>query len=406
MPIRVPALRRKLNRKRQPVGVVTLTDYQLHHRRDFYCGDWDTPECRQRYAELIGQWEIAGRRWPGRLKIIGVTVAEIVQRYWRWAQTYYSKGGADTIKAAWRVLVAQAGELPAADFGPIKLRTVRQAMIGVGWNRTFINQQIHRVAAIFKWAAGNELLPIAAYQALKAIEPLKRGRCTAPEPKPVRPVAAEHVDAIRPWVSRQVWAMVELQRLTGARPGELVALRPLDIDRSGDVWRAELTEHKTLHRGKVRALNFGPLAQQALVEFLLRPDDAFLFSPREAENERIVAATQARVTDAKTGHRATGRRRKDVGDCYSVSSYRRAITRACDQANRWVKGGRICADADRLIPRWHPHQLRHTAATGIRRQFGLEAASTVLGHSSARITDAVYAERDQGIVEDVMRRIG
>jgi integrase len=56
--------------------------------------------------------------------------------------------------------------------------------------------------------------------------------------------------------------------------------------------------------------------------------------------------------------------------------------------------------------RWHPHQLRHTAGTLIRREFGLEAAQLALGHSSARVTDAVYAERDMARVIEVMKRIG
>ena len=34
-----------------------------------------------------------------------------------------------------------------------------------------------------------------------------------------------HIDAIKPFVSRQVWALVQLQLLTGARAGELVGMR-------------------------------------------------------------------------------------------------------------------------------------------------------------------------------------
>ncbi len=56
--------------------------------------------------------------------------------------------------------------------------------------------------------------------------------------------------------------------------------------------------------------------------------------------------------------------------------------------------------------RWHPHQLRHTAGPLIRREFGLEAAQLALGHSSAKVTDAVYAERDMARVIEVMKRIG
>ena len=37
----------------------------------------------------------------------------------------------------------------------------------------------------------------------------------------------------------------------------------------------------------------------------------------------------------------------------------------------------------RVVERWHPHRLRHSAATRIRREHGLEAARVILGHSSA-----------------------
>ena len=54
---------------------------------------------------------------------------------------------------------------------------------------------------------------------------------------------------------------------------------------------------------------------------------------------------------------------------------------------------------------WHPHQLRHAAATRIRRQYGLEAARAVLGHKSLAITE-VYAEQDTAKVEEIARLAG
>ena len=57
----------------------------------------------------------------------------------------------------------------------------------------------------------------------------------------------------------------------------------------------------------------------------------------------------------------------------------------------------------RKAHRWHPNQLRHTAATLIRARFGLEAAQAVLGHASADMTQ-VYAERDLAKAAEVMRR--
>jgi integrase len=42
----------------------------------------------------------------------------------------------------------------------------------------------------------------------------------------------------------------------------------------------------------------------------------------------------------------------------------------------------------------------------LRRESGLEVAQLALGHASAQVTDAVYAERDRAKVMDVMRKIG
>ena len=55
--------------------------------------------------------------------------------------------------------------------------------------------------------------------------------------------------------------------------------------------------------------------------------------------------------------------------------------------------------------RWSPNRLRHSAATAIRRQFGLEAAQVTLGHASADVTQ-VYAEGDSEKAAEVMRLIG
>jgi integrase len=49
--------------------------------------------------------------------------------------------------------------------------------------------------------------------------------------------------------------------------------------------------------------------------------------------------------------------------------------------------------------------LRHTAATLIRKQFGLEAAQVILGHAVADVTQ-VYAERDAEKARAVARQVG
>ena len=70
------------------------------------------------------------------------------------------------------------------------------------------------------------------------------------------------------------------------------------------------------------------------------------------------------------------------------------------------KGLKTKLDEWRREHRWFPYQLRHAAATLYRREHGLEASALVLGHASARVTDAVYAERDQTKVAEIMRLVG
>jgi hypothetical protein len=53
----------------------------------------------------------------------------------------------------------------------------------------------------------------------------------------VTPVPDENVDAVRPFVGRQVGAMIEHQRLTGMRPGEVAVMRTIDVTMVGDMWK-------------------------------------------------------------------------------------------------------------------------------------------------------------------------
>jgi integrase len=59
----------------------------------------------------------------------------------------------------------------------------------------------------------------------------------------------------------------------------------------------------------------------------------------------------------------------------------------------------------RLTHYWHPHQLRHNAATKLRKEFGLDVAQVVLGHKTLAVTQ-VYAERNIESAAKVMLVVG
>ena len=55
--------------------------------------------------------------------------------------------------------------------------------------------------------------------------------------------------------------------------------------------------------------------------------------------------------------------------------------------------------------RFHPHRLRHSFATEVRREFGPEAQMVLLGHRTTRMVD-LYGELDRQLGVKVMQKIG
>lgn len=294
-------------------------------------------------------------------------------------------GEAKNIKDATRPLQALYAMHPVAEFGPAAVKAVRQQMIDAKLSRTVINARINRIRRAFKWGVENELVPPAVLHALQAVAALRAGRSGAKETGPVRPVPEAHVAAVLQFATPQVRAMIELQQLTGMRPNEVTAIRLADIDRTKKLWAYRPARHKTEHHGIERVIYLGPKAQAVLAPFLDRPQDAYLFSPKDA-----VRHTRERL--ARNGNRKKRRinPKRVAGSRYTRRSYYRAIARACEKAG---------------IEAWGPNRLRHSAATYLRKQYGIEAARVVLGHTSS-VTTEIYAELDRSRAADIMAEVG
>jgi hypothetical protein len=118
------------------------------------------------------------------------TVAEVCSVYLKFAQSYYVKDGKSTttiygVRVALRFLRQGYGHTPIVDFGPLALKALRETMIAEGHSRRYINDNIDRIRRVFKWAAGEEMLPSSVYQSLKTVPSLRKGRSEARELPPV-----------------------------------------------------------------------------------------------------------------------------------------------------------------------------------------------------------------------------
>jgi integrase len=264
----------------------------------------------------------------------GISVNELCVAFLRHADQHYRKGGKRTAEydcfvSAIRPLKELFGVVPVGEFGPCALKTVRQKMVEKGWCRRYVNKSTARIRRVFKFGVENETVEPTVLQKLQAVAPLLAGRMSAPDHPPRQPDSAEHIAAVKKVVSVRCGDLIDLQLLTGARSGELLMLTGKMIDRSGEIWMAELRDHKTQHHGKVRKLVFGPQAQLTLRRLLRADPNARLFAIRRDY----------------CGH---------------------AVAKACDMLK---------------IPRWTPHWLQHNVATRIRDEFGIEAAQAMAGQA-------------------------
>jgi integrase len=441
------ALRQPKLRRHKPSGraVVTID------RHDHYLGPWPAgtkkppAEVQTRYHRLLAEHATNGAASRSRKDAAAsLTIEDLILAYYRHAESYYRRpdgtvtNEVSDIRLSLRPLRRLYATLPIADFGPLRLEAVRQAMLdarryrvrpagdpeapakwladndvrpqeGIArfcreWVpveiietraalcRGVINHRIGRIVRMFKWAVSKQIAPVTVYQALKTVPGLRRARSTARETEPVGPVPEAHALAILPYVLPPVAAMVRLQLLTGARSGELCTMRACDLDVSGPVWLYRPASHKTQHHGRSRIIALGKQAQEIVKPFLTTNLEAYLFSPRAGLEEVRRLKRERRKTRVQPSqqNRRKRRSRRTPGERYDTRSYAHAVRHGCIKAN---------------VPHFHPHQLRHTHATKVRRRFGLEAAQVALGHATAQVTE-LYAERDLAHAMRIAAEIG
>jgi len=185
--------------------------------KDHYLGKYDSEESREKYRRVVAEWfatahpsRVHSPAAPGPAD--GLTVNELILAYARFVDAYYVKDGHPTveptnIRLVLRIVRRLYGTTPAGSFGPLALKAVRDEMVRAGNCRSEINRRVGRVVRMFKWGVSEELVAPGVYEALRTVSGLRRGRSAVKENPPVGPAPDADVEAVRPQVSRQVWAM-------------------------------------------------------------------------------------------------------------------------------------------------------------------------------------------------------
>lgn len=243
-----------------------------------------------------------------------------------------------------RELLTLYPDLPATDFDVLHLKAVRLLMIERGLCRETINRQrIRRVKTIFRWATEFHELDSRVIARLESVKPLRPGVDGVKEAPPksaatLNQIVAVLLDPKCPTVNR---AMLLLQRLTSARPGEVVGCVGRDIgtdQRDGHPWIWKPLLHKNLWRNKKRIIPIGPSAQLGILTYM---------------NE---------------GHLFLTKR----GKPFRVDHYHQMIEESCHRQR---------------IPRFSPQSVRRMALTEADELADIETAMELASHSDVRTTE-------------------
>ena len=322
------------------------------------------------------------------------TINELILAYLKHARDYYRPNHGENKEAgcindALAVLQEQGyGREPADAFRPRDLKKVREAMVAKNWCADLHQQPSQPGQADVRLCRGGRPgIPAPSTTPCSPSRGCGKGRRVfANEEGSARPRG--HVKAVLGKAHAVLKAMLLFAYRTGARPGEVGALKPVPprpaTARSGSTTcRPRPTRRSTTTRsGRCTS---APGRRKILEPWLegLRPRSTSSAPPSPSGCGRRPDATHAKPhsTPPTSSGLETKRKlspKRPKRDHYDPISLRRAVKRLCNAAK---------------VPSWTPNRLRHNAATRFRAKYGIEVARILLGHRKVHTTE-IYAEPD------------
>ena len=373
--------------------------FAWHNGKRVYFGIWKSAEAEKNYRRFKADLLEAPASHFGDAGNGDVLVVELASGFLAHIESRTEKSTVDMFKQCIGYLVEIYGELSASEFSPKKLKVIRERMVRSGrLCRNQINRYATMIIRIFSWGVEEELAKTNVH-ALREVKPLPKGEPGTFDHPPREDVPDSVVRrTLRYITSQTVRTMIQVQRLIGARPGEVFRMRVGDIDRSrgNGLWYYIPGSYKTKEFIGEVEFPLGKPEQDLIAPYLegKKPTDA-VFSPRTAMAERNAVKQANRKSKKSPSQQARNKQRAEnsiehLSEFYDRHSYGKAVQYAIKKGNRELlkeaeKAGRELSESE-LIPHWTPYQLRNSAATATELEKGLDESQALLAHKSANMT--------------------
>lgn len=356
-----------------------------------------------------------------------LTVNGLLMCFWQYQRRQYSlraeRGASTAHLANWgltaELIADHVGDRLVRDVGPEAILAIQETLIERDCCVNYINKLTGYVKHVFRWGMTRRLVDRLVAFDVSSVPSLKAGMTAARVTAETEAVADAWVEAVLPYLSPPVRAMVQVQRLTGMRSDNVTAIRGCDLNMSGQIWTYEPARHKTSHRGYRLRIAIGPKAQAIIRPFLRTNLTEYLFQPADAvewHRATRAAARKSKRTPSQLARQPKASPERPQRDRYDSKSYYRSVAYGIDRANRARRaelakrlGREPTSDeaANFQIPAWYPHQLRHALISEVRKRFGLDVAQVAAAHRDQTTTERYSrAALTEEHAERVAREIG
>lgn len=325
---------------------------------------------RKNYAQFMIRY--AANPNLGRKTVLGMTLTELVVQFLRSDESPKGIQHRQKYKQLGPIFEAAFGRIvPAAAYDAETHREFKAFLIGKKtYCRWTINDFLARVRRLLKFGRSRKICPSDNVAEVVDVPGVRQG--DARESICRTPANVADVMKTLPFLPMELIPMVRVQLLTGARAGELLTMRPAEIERSSCPWLYIPKRHKGQWRGKSREIWLGPRSREILTARIEQIDEhEFMFSPQRSRPNR-------------TGRLAPRPH-------YSRHSYSHAIQDACERAG---------------VTPWTSHQLRHRCGTEVRVAMGEEYAQAILGHAPAGVTGRYTREAYVRLAKEAAEKMG